>query len=149
MTSGVPGPMLVVDASVLFEVVADTPRSEVLRDRLSQENDLCAPHLVDAEVLSVIRAQLQRRALDETAATQAVEDLRAWPGERWRHGPLLERAWELRDTLRSDDALYVALAEGLAATLLTLDVRLAGAPGPRCRIEVPREGTHRGGPPLT
>ncbi len=131
--------MLVVDASVLFEIVADTPRSESLRGRVTQEDGLCAPHLVDVEVLSVIRTQLQRGMLDETAATQAVDDLRSWPGERWRHGPLLERAWELRDNLRSYDAIYVALAEGLAATLLTLDARLAGTSGPRCRIEVPED----------
>jgi predicted nucleic acid-binding protein len=49
---------------------------------------------------------------------------------------LLERAWELRDTVRSWDALYVALAEALDATLLTLDERLARADGPRCTIDV-------------
>ena len=32
--------------------------------------------------------------LDLTAATQAVEDLRDWPGERFGHRALLERAWE-------------------------------------------------------
>jgi hypothetical protein len=33
------------------------------------------------------------------------------------------------------DAIYVALAEALDATLLTTDGRLARAPGPRCQIE--------------
>lgn len=35
--------------------------------------------------------------------------------------------------------MYVALAEALDATLLTLDHRLAAASGPRCRIEVPTD----------
>jgi predicted nucleic acid-binding protein len=35
------------------------------------------------------------------------------------------------------DALYVALAEGLEATLLTLDRRLARVGEARCPIEIP------------
>jgi predicted nucleic acid-binding protein len=74
--------------------------------------------------------------LDRTAADQAVDDLPAWPGERYGRRALLHRAWELRDTIRSWDGLYVALAEALDATLLTADSRLAAARGPRCTIEV-------------
>jgi predicted nucleic acid-binding protein len=35
------------------------------------------------------------------------------------------------------DALYVALAEALNATLLTLDRRLAQVKGPRCQVDIP------------
>jgi len=129
--------MLVVDASCLFEVVADAPAAEAVRRRLSADQEQAAPHLVDAEVLSVIQRSRRLGRLDSTGALQAVDDLRRWPGERWPHGPLLERAWELRDNVRAYDALYVALAEALGATLLTLDRRLATAPGPLCRIDVP------------
>lgn len=129
--------MLVVDASALFEVVADTSGSETLRTLLANDPDQAAPHLVDAEVLSMIQTQHRIGVLDPTAASQAVEDLRMWPGERWSHRPLLDRAWELRDNVRGYDALYVALAEALDATLLTLDGRLGRAKGIRCRVEVP------------
>ncbi len=132
------GPMLIVDASVLFEVVADTPGAEALRQRLLLDTDHCAPHLIDAEVHAVIQRENRSGRLDVTAATQAVDDLRSWPGERWSHQPLLSRAWDLRHNVRSYDALYVALAEALGATLLTLDQRLATAPGLRCSVEVPR-----------
>ena len=128
--------MLVVDASVLFEVVADTPHAERLRERLQLDDDHAAPHLVDAEVLAVIRAHHQRGGLDATAAAQAVDDLRAWPGERWPHVPLLDRAWELRDNVRSYDALYVALAEALDAVLVTVDQRLGKVRGLRCEVDV-------------
>jgi predicted nucleic acid-binding protein len=74
--------------------------------------------------------------LDGTAAHQAIEDLRDWPGERYGHTALLERAWELRASVRSWDALYVALAEALEAPLLTLDRRLARVPRLGCRIDV-------------
>lgn len=128
--------MLVVDASVLFEVVADTPRSSSLRDVLAGDHDQSAPHLVDAEVLAVISRHHRQGDLDGTAASQAVDDLRVWRGDRWSHRPLLARAWELRGSVRSYDALYVALAEALGATLFTLDERLARAVGPRCPIRV-------------
>jgi len=128
--------MLIVDASVLFEIVADTPGAASLRQRLLLDPDLGAPHLIDAEVQAVIQRQHRTGGLDLTAATQAVDDLRTWPAERWPHRPLLERAWELRDNVRSYDALYVALAEAMNATLLTLDKRLAKAPGVRCVVEV-------------
>ena len=136
MTSGASGRVLVIDASILFEVLVDTPRAAALGARIAQDDDQSAPHLIDAEVLSVIQRHHRMGALDATAANQAVGDLRGWPGRRWSHRDLLSRAWELKDNIRGYDALYVALAEALGATLLTLDQRLANAPGPRCRIEV-------------
>ena len=128
--------MLIVDASCLFEVVADTPRAPTIRSRMSTDVDQLAPEVIDVEVLGVIRTQYLRSRLDGTAATQAVADLRDWPGERIGHRWLLERAWELRHSVRGWDAFYVALAESMDATLLTLDARLANAHGPTCHIEV-------------
>lgn len=126
--------MLVVDASALFEVVVDAPGAPDVRRRMQEDDDLAAPHLVDAEVLAVIQTHHRRGRLDDTAAAQAVEDLRTWPGTRWTHRVLLDRAWELRANVRSYDALYVALAEALDARLLTLDRRLTTAPGVRCEV---------------
>jgi predicted nucleic acid-binding protein len=128
--------VIVVDASCLFEVVTDTERAEAIRTRLSTDRDQAAPHVVDIEVFSLIRRERLADRLDDTAAALAVDDLRSWPGDRYGHRGLLERAWELRDTVRGWDAAYVALAEALDATLVTLDARLAGAPGTRCPIEV-------------
>lgn len=132
--------MLVVDASALFEVVADTRGAETVRRRLAADPDHAAPHVVDVEVFAVIRREHLLGRLDSTAAAQAVADLRDWPGERYGHRLLLERAWELRATIRGWDAAYVALAEALDATLLTTDARLAAAPGPACRIDVVATG---------
>ena len=128
--------MLIVDASCLYEVVADTARSEQVRERLALDPDQVAPHVIDAEVLGIIRRDLMLGRLDRTAASQAVDDLRDWPAERFGHRMLLERAWELRDRVRTWDGLYVALAEVLDGTLLTLDGRLARVDGLDCRIEV-------------
>jgi len=127
--------MLIVDASCLYEVVVDGVRAEEVRRSLAADPDQAAPHVVDVEVVSAIRRDHGLGRLDRTAASQAVDDLRDWPGERFGHQPLLHRVWELRATVRAWDATYVALAEALGATLLTLDQRLAGAAGPRCPID--------------
>lgn len=128
--------MLVVDASCVSEVVLAGPDAEPVRERLAADPEQAAPHLVDAEVLGVLRRAHRRDELDGTAARQAIEDLESWPATRVDHRPLLGRAWELRDSLSAADALYVALAEALGATLLTLDRRLARSRGPRCPVDV-------------
>lgn len=128
--------MLIVDASCLYEAVADAAQAEQVREQLALDADHGAPHLIDAEVLGVVRRDHMLGRLDATSARQAVEDLRDWPGERFGHRSLLERAWELRKNVRSWDALYVALAEALDATLLTLDERLGHVEGLGCRVHV-------------
>jgi predicted nucleic acid-binding protein len=128
--------MLIVDASCLYEVVADAERAERVRSRLAADAEQAAPHVIDAEVLGIVRRDHLLGRLDATAARQAVEDLRDWPGERFGHRSLLERAWDLRANVRTWDALYVALAEALDATLVTLDARLGRVEGLACAVEV-------------
>jgi predicted nucleic acid-binding protein len=128
--------VIVVDAACLFDVVTASGSAARIQDRMDRDLELVAPHVVDVEVLGVIRREAMRAALDRTAAQAAVSRLIAWPGERFAHQPLLERAWQLRDNVRGWDAMYVALAELLDATLITKDQRLAAAVGPTCPIEV-------------
>jgi predicted nucleic acid-binding protein len=128
--------VLVVDASCLFEVLTGTTRAPSIRQRLALDAEQAAPHIIDVEVFSVIRREHRLGRLDETAAHQAVEDLETWPGERFGHRFLLARAWELRDSIRGWDAMYVALAEALDAVLITTDARLGSAQGPTCLIEI-------------
>lgn len=128
--------MIVVDASVLVTGLADDgPDGDRVRGRLRGEH-LVAPHLVDLEVLSAWRRLFARGALDERRVALARGDLAALRMERVGHEPLVDRCWELRDTLTVYDAVYVALAELLDASLLTADRRLSAAPGVACRVEV-------------
>ncbi|MGI8438884.1 MAG: type II toxin-antitoxin system VapC family toxin [Thermoleophilaceae bacterium] len=110
--------------------------AEAISRRLAADGDHAAPHIIDVEIFGVVRREHLRGRLDRTEAGQAVEDLEAWPGERFGHRLLLTRAWRLRDTVRGWDAMYVALAEALGAILVTTDRRLAAATGPTCSIEV-------------
>ncbi len=52
------------------------------------------------------------------------------------HRALLPRCWPLRQNVARYDAAHVALAQGLAVTLVTADGRLAAAPGPRCTVDL-------------
>jgi predicted nucleic acid-binding protein len=128
--------VIVVDASVLAVAVADDGQDgDHARAQLRGEH-LAAPELLDLEVASVLRRQMRAGLIDARRASLALADLAAMPLQRAPHRPLLARCWELRDNLTIYDAVYVALAEALKASLLTGDKRLAGATGPRCHIEV-------------
>lgn len=125
--------MIIVDASCLYEVLVDTPRSESIRTRMGQDSEQAAPHVVDIEVFSLIRRDFLSGSLDWTRGRPGgsrpadVARRAVWPP-----GIAVQRAWELRENVRGWDAAYVALAEALDATLITLDGRLARAEGPTC-----------------
>jgi predicted nucleic acid-binding protein len=128
--------VLVVDASVLAPVVADAgPDGHRFRARLRNEV-IAGPDLLCLEVTAVVRRHVQagRLTLDQAAA--AIHDVLDLPVRVFPTGPLLRRAWDLRDSLSTYDACYVALAEELDTPLLTADRRLANAPGFRCSVEV-------------
>jgi predicted nucleic acid-binding protein len=95
---------------------------------------LHAPHLLDVEVAQVLRRLEQAGPLSTERAEEALSDLRALRIVRYAHQPLLTRAWALRHNLSAYDALYVALAEGLEAPLVTTDRRLASAPGHDAKV---------------
>lgn len=122
--------MIVLDASALLEVLLNRPAAESILDRISGEDEtLHAPHLLDVEVLQVLRRYSQSGDLDPERGDEAVNDLMDFPIVRYAHEPLLARAWELRHTMTAYDAVYVALAEALDADLITRDRRLASAKG--------------------
>ncbi len=128
--------MIVVDASVLVCALADDDTAgDFARSRLRGET-LAAPELVDLEVLSVLRRRHSRGDLDDRRARFARTDLTQLPIRRAAHRPLLDRCWELRGNLTAYDAAYVALAELLSVSLVTLDRRLSRATGPRCPVEL-------------
>jgi len=120
--------MLVPDASIAVEYLLRTPRGEIAA-ATSEGDDGAAPALLDAEVLSVLRRLTQRGALLEQRALEALQDLGDWGISRQPLAALLAPAFALRANLSAYDALYVALAQLLGATLVTCDARLGRATG--------------------
>jgi predicted nucleic acid-binding protein len=127
-------PPLVVDSSALVALIADDGRAGAWVAAATADRNLTAPHLAVFEAANVLHRQAAAGRMDATAATLAHADLLAMPIALWPYEPLAERSWQLRHTLTAYDAAYVALAELLETSLVTLDRRLGGASGPRCPI---------------
>jgi predicted nucleic acid-binding protein len=129
--------LIVIDASVLANVVADDGADgQTARDVVGGVGGLSAPDLVDVETVAVLRKRWLAGTLSATRFATAIDDLMDLEVERYPGLPLLGRVYELRDNVSAYDAVYVALAEGLACTLLTADARLVNAPGPRCDVRL-------------
>jgi len=129
----------VVDASVVVAALLDSGLDGLWCEEQLQAGELMAPHLLPIEVANIIRRTEARRAIDASEAAAAVHDLRRLAVDLVPFEALAERAWELRANLTIYDACYVAAAELCDGRLVTLDRRLASAPGPRCAVEVPPE----------
>ena len=128
--------MIVIDASAVVDLICDAPAAPELRERLLSDGVAHAPHLVDIEVGGALRRLAAHGELSVDRAAGALLDARDLPILRYPHGPLLERAWELRGHLTIADGVYVALAELLEAPLVTSDARLARAGGHGATVEV-------------
>jgi predicted nucleic acid-binding protein len=129
--------VIVVDASVVLEVLLRTPHSDEIADRLLRPHErLHAPHLLDLEVAQVLRRYAERGELTDARGREALDLLGLFPLTRHAHEPLLHRIWQLRSSLTAYDAAYVALAEALGVTLVTRDARIARASGVRATLEV-------------
>lgn len=128
--------MLVVDSSAVLEALAAREPAPGLVERLAEDGDLHAPHLIDTEVLHALRRMLRRRQISPERAHDARTDFADLTLVRYPHEPLNDRVWELRENLSAYDATFVALAEALDVPLVTCDARLADAPGHRAQIEL-------------
>jgi predicted nucleic acid-binding protein len=129
--------VIVVDASALLEALLRTPAAEAVERRLFDAREtLHAPHLLNIEVVQVIRRYAAAGEIDQERGRAALADLEDFPLRRYPHGFLLPRVWELRNNLTAYDAVYVALAEALDAPLLTRDRRLAAAASRQVRVEL-------------
>lgn len=129
--------MMVLDASAVLELVLVTDAGQLVRERIASPSEtLHVPHLIDLEILQVLRRYCASGVLEAERARIALDDFQDLDLERYAHEPMLDRIWQLRESLTAYDAAYVALAEVLSAPLLTFDARLANAPGHRAQIEL-------------
>lgn len=129
--------MIVLDASALIDVLLQKGAATAIAARLfDSEEQIHVPHLIDLEVAQVLRRHERVGDLVQRRAETAFADLANLGLIRHPHNLLLIRVWELRDNLTAHDAIYVALAEALGATLVTRDRRTALASGHDARVEV-------------
>lgn len=127
--------MIVLDASAAVELVLWTRLGRQVAARLDLRS-VHAPHLIDIEVVQVLRRLVRNVVLQTQRAQEALDDFLALDLNRYPHDLMVARIWSLRDNLTAYEAAYVALAEALSATLVTTDARIARASGHRARVEV-------------
>jgi predicted nucleic acid-binding protein len=129
--------VIVIDASALLEVLLHTPLGAAIEARLfGTLESLHSPHLLDVEITQVIRRFAMAQEIEAERAQAALDDFMGFPIWRHPHGFLLPRVWALRNNFTAYDAVYVALAEVLDATLLTHDRRLATAAHEHVSVEL-------------
>jgi predicted nucleic acid-binding protein len=129
--------VIVLDASALVELLLDTTAGRRVGMLIGDPAlGIHAPHLIDVEAISALRRFARDGLIKNDEAASAIEDLLALDLQRHSHEGLLARCWSLRKNVSVYDAMYVALAEALSATLVTCDGRLGRAPGTKIRVEV-------------
>ena len=127
--------MIVLDASVVVELLTNGGMAETIRKEIARQGESFAvPHLIDVEVMSAFRRLAAGQRIDSHRAGEFLAGLADLPAERYSHGPLIGRIWELRHNFTAYDAAYIALAEATGSVLYTCDEKLRG--GHRARVAV-------------
>jgi predicted nucleic acid-binding protein len=125
--------MIVLDASVVVELLTNGALADSLRRDLAEGNDsFIVPHLLDVEVASALRKLFAGQRIDSHRSEEFLAELALLPAERYSHIPLLGRIWELRHNFTAYDAAYIALAEATNSVLYTCDEKLRA--GHRARV---------------
>lgn len=121
----------------MLEVLLSTASAPAVYQRILVDGEtIHVPHLLDLEILQVLRRYCMSGDISDERAQQAVADYLDFPLTRYSHDALALRIWELRHNTTAYDAAYVALAEALSAPIITRDRRLATSSGHRAMIEV-------------
>jgi predicted nucleic acid-binding protein len=125
---------IVCDSSAIIAALLDSGDDGQWATAKIAGADLYAPTLLPFECTNVIRRQELAGMISPDQAAQAHTDLLDLAINYWPYAVLAQRIWELRENLSSYGASYIALAEELDATAVTLDRRMQRAPGLRCEI---------------
>ena len=128
---------VVVDSSVLVAALVDAGPSGIWAEEVLSRGSLHAPELAKVEATNILRRLELAKQLTTAEANAAHEDLMQLDLELFSFEPFAERIWELRYSVTSYDAWYVAMAEALRLPLVTLDGRLSRAKGVACKFLMP------------
>jgi predicted nucleic acid-binding protein len=125
---------LVVDASVLVEILLRTPTGRATAPRLRTEST-AAPDIIDAEVAQALRRARRRGALDDRALDAALDALLDLPVPRFPTRLLVRGTRRWWGNVTAYDALYLGVAVARGSRVLTCDGPLARAPGTGVPVE--------------
>src|SRR5437660_12660462 len=129
--------MIVLDASAAVDWLLQTSAGQRIEKRIYSHNEsLHAPHLLDLEVVQVLRRLARGGTVPAHRADEAMRDLLDLRITRYPHFVLLPGIWQRRHNFSAYDAAYIVLAEKLGGALVTRDRRLAAPTGHAATIEL-------------
>jgi predicted nucleic acid-binding protein len=129
--------VIVLDASAAIDWLLQTNAGMQIEKRIfSRRESVHCPHLLDLEVVQVLRRLSREGSISEKRADQALNDLLSLRIARYPHFIFLSQIWQHRNNLSAYDAAYVVLAKRLGAPLVTRDTRLTSAAGHLATIEL-------------
>ena len=128
--------MIVLDASAALELLLGSQVGRAVERRLGDATGLHYPELMPIEVISAVRRLAASGQLSAHRAASVIDDLVDLGGQRHPHGLFLRDVFRLSGRVTAYDAVYLALADALDATLLTRDRRLARQAEGLVRVEV-------------
>jgi predicted nucleic acid-binding protein len=128
---------VVVDSSVVVAALLDTGPNGAWAEKVIEDRALYAPELVRVEVTNILRRLERAKEITTPEANAGYEDLMQLEVELFSFDSFSDRIWQLRHTVTSYDAWYVAVAESLGFPLATLDKRLVKSDGPKCEFLTP------------
>ena len=123
---------------MLVTALVDAGPHGAWAEELLAAGSLHAPELARVEATNILRRLERARKITTPEANAAQDDLMQLNLELFSFDPFGDRIWELRHTVTSYDAWYVAVAEALRLPLATLDDKLSKAKGPKCDFLTPR-----------
>ncbi len=127
----------VVDSSVLVAALVDTGPNGVWAEKILALGSLYAPELAHVEATIILRRLERAKIITTPEANAAREDLMQLEIDLYAFEPFADRIWELRHTVTSYDAWYVALAESLDCPLATVDEPLSKSRKVTCEFITP------------
>jgi predicted nucleic acid-binding protein len=128
---------VVIDASVLVAALVDCSEHGRWAEDIIISGSLHAPELARAEASNILRRLERSKQISPAEANAARDDLMELNLETFGFDPFADRIWDLRHSITSYDAWYVALAEALQLPLATLDLKLVKSSAAQCRFLSP------------
>lgn len=123
--------MIVLDASIVVKVLTEEAGSDAAIDRISREPDRVAPDWVTAEIANALSKKVRYAGLPIDLARRYIDAVPKVLTDVVDSAGLFDRALDLSVALQHAfyDCLYLALAIGEDAALLTADKKFAEAAG--------------------
>ncbi len=118
---------MILDTSVLYDVVVDGARSETARRFIRQAETLWSPDLIRIEMASALTRSVRRKEMSGAAAQAAYRVAASLVPDVEDSTLLISRAFEMSLDLFHPcaDCVFLALAEGRSVPLATSDARFA------------------------